>query len=56
LADADYGEMFHNFFMDERIRKHAGVDLSKLQHRMKTITPERSEVVSTVYGNEIEPL
>lgn len=39
LADADYGEMFHNFFMDEKIRKHAGVDLSKLKHRSKTPSP-----------------
>lgn len=30
MADADFGEMFHNFFMDEAIRKHAGVDISKL--------------------------
>ncbi len=33
MADADFGEMFHNFFMDEAIRKHAGVDTSKLKRR-----------------------
>ena len=34
LADAeDYGEMFHNFFMDEKTRKHAGVSLIGLNHR-----------------------
>ena len=31
MADADFGEMFHNFFMDEAIRKYAGVDTSKLK-------------------------
>jgi hypothetical protein len=26
MADIDFGEFFHNFFGDERIRKHAGVN------------------------------
>ena len=33
LADADFGEMFHNFFLDEKIRKHAGVDMTYLRRR-----------------------
>ena len=30
MADVDFGEFFHNFFADDRIRKHAGVDVSPL--------------------------
>jgi hypothetical protein len=26
MADIDFGEFFHNFFADERVRKHAGVN------------------------------
>ena len=33
MADADFGEIFHNFPMDERIRKHSGVDLSMIHGR-----------------------
>jgi hypothetical protein len=29
MADVDLGEMFLNFFLDERIRRYAGVDLTK---------------------------
>jgi hypothetical protein len=29
MVDVDLGEMFLNFFLDERIRQHAGVDLTK---------------------------
>jgi hypothetical protein len=29
MADVDLGEMFLNFFLDERVRRHAGVDLTK---------------------------
>jgi hypothetical protein len=31
MTDSDFGEMFHNFPMEERIRKHSGVDLSVLK-------------------------
>jgi hypothetical protein len=30
MADVDFGEFFHNFFADYRIRKHAGVNTSVL--------------------------
>ncbi len=30
MADVDFGEFFHNFFADERIRKHAGVNITPL--------------------------
>jgi hypothetical protein len=30
MADMDFGEFFHNFHMDEKIRRHSGVDLSSL--------------------------
>lgn len=30
MADADFGEMFHNFPMPERIRKSSGVEISQL--------------------------
>ena len=30
MADADFGEFFHNFFADERVRKHAGVNTQVL--------------------------
>jgi hypothetical protein len=30
MADMDFGEFFHNFFMDDRIRPHSGVDVSSL--------------------------
>ena len=29
MADVDLGEMFLNFFLDERVRRYAGVDLTK---------------------------
>jgi hypothetical protein len=29
MADVDLGEMFLNFFLDDRIRRHAGVNLTK---------------------------
>ena len=38
LADANFGEMFHNFFMDPAIRKHSGVDLSKGKRRVMSNT------------------
>ena len=30
MADVDFGEFFHNFFADEKVRKHSGVDTSPL--------------------------
>ena len=30
MADVDFGEFFHNFFADERIRKHSGVNTTPL--------------------------
>ena len=30
MADVDFGEFFHNFFADERVRKHSGVDTAPL--------------------------
>jgi hypothetical protein len=30
MADVDFGEFFHNFFADEKIRKHSGVEVSPL--------------------------
>ena len=30
MADVDFGEFFHNFFADETIRKHSGVEVSCL--------------------------
>jgi hypothetical protein len=30
MADVDFGEFFHNFFMDERIRQHSGVNVKPL--------------------------
>jgi hypothetical protein len=30
MADMDFGEFFHNFHMDERIRRHSGVAVSTL--------------------------
>jgi hypothetical protein len=30
LSDMDFGEFFHNFHMDERVRKHSGVDVACL--------------------------
>jgi hypothetical protein len=29
MGDVDLGEMFLNFFLDERVRRYAGVDLTK---------------------------
>lgn len=34
MADVDFGEFFHNFPMDERIRKHSGVDLTSLSSHL----------------------
>ena len=31
LSDMDFGEFFHNFHMNERIRKHSGVDVGFLK-------------------------
>ena len=36
MADVDFGEMFHNFFASNQIRKHAGVDVSPLGSSLKT--------------------
>lgn len=30
MADADFGEFFHNFFADEKIRKHTSVNVTPL--------------------------
>ena len=30
MADVDFGEFFHNFFADDKIRKHAGVNVGSL--------------------------
>jgi hypothetical protein len=30
MADVDFGEFFHNFYMDERIRQHSGVNVKPL--------------------------
>ena len=30
MADVDFGEFFHNFFADEKVRKHSGVDTNPL--------------------------
>ena len=30
MADSDFAEFFHNFFADEKVRNHAGVDVSPL--------------------------
>jgi hypothetical protein len=30
MADMDFGEFFHNFFADDRVRKHSGVDVRPL--------------------------
>ena len=34
MADANFGEMFHNFPMDERIQKHSGVDVGQLRNHL----------------------
>ena len=36
LADVDFGEMFHNFFVANRIRKYSGVDVSPLISALQT--------------------
>jgi hypothetical protein len=40
MADADFGEMFHNFTMDDRIRKHSGVNLSTLKSKGKCVVSQ----------------
>jgi hypothetical protein len=35
MADADFGEMFHNFPMPDRIRKYSGVDVSPVVHKLE---------------------
>ena len=35
MADVDFGEMFHNFFMDPKVRKHAGVEIGILRDHSK---------------------
>lgn len=34
-VDLDLGEMFLNFFMDEKIRPYAGIDLTAIKHLLK---------------------
>ena len=36
MADVDFGEMFHNFFISAKIRKYAGVDISPLTLHLGT--------------------
>lgn len=42
MADVDFGEMFHNFFMDGKLRKCAGVDLGPVSKHMKVQVPASS--------------
>lgn len=37
MADVDFGEMFHNFPMDERIRKCAGIQLGKMSRWLPSL-------------------
>ena len=39
MADADFGEMFHNFFMDPKVRKHAGVEIQLLGPHLSSYIP-----------------
>ena len=36
MADADFGEMFHNFPMPERLRKYSGVEVGPVLPFMQT--------------------
>ena len=36
MADVDFGEMFHNFFISEKMRKYAGIDISPLTAHLDT--------------------
>ena len=40
MSDMDFGEMFHNFFMDPSIRKCAGVKITPIVTRLKNIPLE----------------
>ena len=48
MADVDFGEFFHNFFADERVRSHAGVDTKPLEPFIPA-SLEVSEVGSLKY-------
>ena len=37
MADADFGEFFHNFFAEDKIRKHSGVDVKPLAPYFPTL-------------------
>ena len=63
MADADFAEFFHNFFADERIRKHSGVLSSPLSPFLPDdlfkISLERREGLRcwsqlAVYGHETQ--
>lgn len=40
MSDMDFGEMFHNFHMDPRIRPFAGVELGPMAGMMECDTPD----------------
>jgi hypothetical protein len=43
MADMDFGEMFHNFHMDPRIRPCSGVELGQVASQMTTVESVNSK-------------
>lgn len=59
MADVDFGEFFHNFFADERIRKHAGVNTSALTPSLRdpAVNGKNADLkFVSLHGDETEPL
>lgn len=43
MADMDFGEMFHNFHMDPRIRPFSGVELGSLAPLLPNLSPKENK-------------
>ena len=53
MSDVDFGEMFHNFFISDKMRKYAGVDVSPLTSYMTSDLSSTSRGATAVRWNRL---
>ena len=53
MSDADLGEFFHNFFADEKVRKHSGVKNGWNEWRLQVQRPQMGKIVN---GEQTQPI
>jgi hypothetical protein len=44
MTDVNFGEFFHNFFSDKRVRKHSSVDTTPLSPLLSTFRTGRDQI------------